>query len=137
MIAQALAAQKESWRFTPAAALTGPDFKPAGVPARFLPLAGRVLCPVGFHRAALVNGRWEAKHAVLNLPAGVAVEPLSRASGVGELLGRPAPADLPLAQAAGAARDGFVVRVARHARADRPIHLVHISEASPLAESSS
>lgn len=136
MIAAALAAQKEGWRYTPAAALTGPDFKPAGVPESILPLAGRVLCPVGFHRAALVNGRWEAKHAVLKLPDGVTVEPLSQASGLAELLGRPAPADMPLAQAASAARDGFVVRVARHARADRPIHLVHISEASSAAESS-
>ena len=136
MIAEALAAQKEGWRYTPAAALTGPDFKPAGVPESILPLAGRVLCPVGFHRAALVNGRWEAKHAVLKLPDGVTVEPLSQASGLEELLGRPAPADLPLAQAASAARDGFVVRVARHARVDRPIHLVHISEASVVAESS-
>ena len=136
MIAEALAAQKEGWRYTPAAALTGPDFKPAGVPARLEPLGGRVLCPVGFHRAALVNGRWEPKHAVLKLPAGVTVEPLSEASGLEELLGRPAPSDMPLAQAACAARDGFVVRVARHARADRPIHLVHISEASPAAESS-
>lgn len=136
MIAEALAAQKEGWRYTPAAALTGPDFKPAGVPESILPLAGRVLCPVGFHRAALVNGRWEAKHAVLKLPDGVTVEPLSKASGLEELLRRPAPADMPLAQAASAARDGFVVRVARHARADRPIHLVHISEASSAAESS-
>ena len=136
MIAEALAAQKEGWRHTPAAALTGPDFKPAGVPESILPLGGRVLCPVGFHRAALVNGRWEAKHAVLKLPDGVTVEPLSEASGLDELLRRPAPADMPLAQAASAARDGFVVRVARHARADRPIHLVHISEASSAAESS-
>ncbi|MBI2788449.1 MAG: Fe-S cluster assembly protein SufD [Elusimicrobia bacterium] len=136
MIAEALAAQKEGWRYTPVAALTGPDFKPAGVPARLEPLGGRVLCPVGFHRAALVNGRWEAKHAVLKLPDGVTVEPLGEASGLAELLSRPAPADMPLAQAASAARDGFVVRVARHSRADRPIHLVHISEASPVAESS-
>lgn len=136
MIAEALAAQKEGWRYTPAAALTGPDFKPAGVPESILPLGGRVLCPVGFHRAALVNGRWEAKHAVLKLPDGVTVEPFSSASGLGDLPNRPAPADMPLAQAASAARDGFVVRVARHARADRPIHLVHISEASSAAESS-
>jgi Fe-S cluster assembly protein SufD len=136
MIAEELAAQKEGWRYTPAAALTGPDFKPAGVPARLEPLGGRVLCPVGFHRAALVNGRWEAKHAVLKLPDGVTVEPLLGAAGLEELLDRPAPADMPLARAASAARDGFVVRVARHARADRPIHLVHISEASSAAESS-
>lgn len=136
MIAEALAAQKEGWRYTPAAALTGPDFRPAGVPARLEPLGGRVLCPVGFHRAALVNGRWEAKHAVLKLPDGVTVEPLSEAAGLGELLNRPAPAGMPLAAEAGAARDGFVVRVARHARADRPIHLVHISETSSAAESS-
>lgn len=136
MIAEALAAQKEGWRFTPASALTGPDFKPAGVPARLEPLGGRVLCPVGFHRAALVNGRWEAKHAVLKLPAGVTVEPLAQAPGLGEILGRPAPADMPLASDASSARDGVVVRIARHVRADKPIHLVHISEASSVAESS-
>ena len=136
MIAEALAAQKEGWRYTPAAVLTGPDFKPAGVPPRILPLAGRVLCPVGFHRAALVNGRWEAKHAILKLPAGVTVEPLNGSSGLDELLNRPSPADLPLAKEASAARDGFVVRVGRHVRADLPIHLVHISEASSVAESS-
>ncbi len=137
MIAEIIAAQKEGWRYTPAAALTGRAFKPAGVPARILPLAGRVLCPIGFHRAALVNGRWEAKHAVLKLPAGVTVEPLSEACGLEELINSPAPVDLPLAKTASAARDGFVVRVARHVRADRPIHLVHISEASAQAESSS
>ncbi|MDP3541848.1 MAG: Fe-S cluster assembly protein SufD [Elusimicrobiota bacterium] len=136
MIAEALAAQKEGWRYTPAATLTGPDFKPAGVPESILPLAGRVLCPVGFHRAALVNGRWEAKHAVLKLPDGVTVEPLARASGLEELLGRLVPDDLPLAKIASAARDGFVVRVARHARVDRPIHLVHISQATAAAQSS-
>ncbi|MDD5302348.1 MAG: Fe-S cluster assembly protein SufD [Elusimicrobia bacterium] len=136
MIAEALAAQKEGWRFTPASMLTGPDFKPAGVPARIEPLAGRVLCPVGFHRAALVNGRWEDRHAVLKLPAGVSVEPFGKVSDLAELINSPAPVDLPLAKEASAARDGFVVRVARHVRADRPIHLVHISEASSVAESS-
>ena len=136
MIAQALAAQRKGWRFTPITALTNPDFKPAGLPERIEPLAGRVLCPVGFHRAALVNGRWEARHAMLKLPAGVSVEPLSAASGVGEYLDRPTPSDLPLAKAASAARDGIVVRVSRHVRVDRPIHLVHVSGASSLAASS-
>ncbi len=134
MIAEALAAQKEGWRYTPALALTGPDFAPAGVPARIEPLGGRVLCPVGFHRAALVNGRWEAKHAVLQLPAGVSVEPFSAFTGLDELRDHPAPSDMPLARRAGAARDGCVIRIARHARADRPIHLIHISEASSFAE---
>ena len=136
MIAEALAAQKEGWRYTSAAALTGPNFQPAGVPERIEPLAGRVLCPVGFHRAALVNGRWEARHAVLKLPVGMSVEPLSTASGLDEYLGRPAPADLPLAKMASAARDGFVVRIGRHVRADQPIHLVHVSATSSVAESS-
>jgi Fe-S cluster assembly protein SufD len=136
VITEALAAQKEGWRFTPAAALTGPDFKPAGLPSSIESLAGRVLCPVGFHRAALVNGRWEARHAVLKLPDGVSVEPFSKACGLTELISRPAPADLPLAQEAGAARDGIVVRVSRHVRVNRPIHLVHISGTSSRAESS-
>ena len=136
MIAEALAAQKEGWRYTPAVTLTGPNFKPAGLPPSFEPLAGRVLCPVGFHRAALVNGRWEDRHSVLKLPAGVSVEPLSSASGLGELLNKPAPVDLPLANEASAARDGFVVRVARHVRVDLPIHLVHVSGTASRAESS-
>ena len=33
---------------------------PAGRPERATPLAGKVLCPVGFHRVALVNGLRDA-----------------------------------------------------------------------------
>lgn len=134
MIKEALAAQKEGWRFTPGEALTGPGFVPAGAPAKLESLAGRVLCPLGFHRAALVNGRWEPKHAVLHLPAGVSVESLAGVSD--KILDRAVPADLPLsALATEKAKDGVVVRVARHARADKPIHLIHLSEAGSRAES--
>lgn len=127
MIKEAIAAQKEGWRFTPGEALTGPRFEAAGMPAAQPPLGGRVLCPVGFHRAALVNGRWESKHALLKLPAGVSVESFAQAN-------EPAlavPADLPLAAlAVEKAKDGIVVRVGRHVRVDRPIHLIHLAESS-------
>ncbi len=131
MIKEAIAAQKEGWRFTPAEALTGPRFEPAGMPASQPPLGGRVLCPVGFHRAALVNGRLEAKHSLLKLPAGVSVESLAGADDLKDLLGRAAPADLPLAALASEkAKDGFVVRIGRHTRVDKPIHLIHLAESS-------
>ncbi len=131
MIQEALAAQTEGWRFTPKEALTGPRFTPAGLPAAQPPLGGRVLCPVGFHRAALVNGRLEPKHTLLQLPKGVSVEPLASAAGVAALLSKAAPADLPLASlASDKAKDGLVVRVGRHARVDKPIHLIHLAESS-------
>ena len=131
MIKEAIAAQKESWRFTPGEALTGPVFAPAGMPASQPPLGGRVLCPVGFHRAALVNGRWESKHALLKLPAGVSVESLSDAGDLKTLLDAPVPSDLPLAAlAVEKAKDGIVVRVGRHVRVDQPLHLIHLAESS-------
>lgn len=129
--------KSESWRFTPVEALSAPRFEPAAPPPEQKPLGGRVLCPVGFHRAALVNGRVEPKHSVLSLPRGVRVEPLAEAGDLKELLGRAAPADLPLAALATAsARDGLVVRVAAHARVDKPIHLIHLAEAAARATAS-
>jgi Fe-S cluster assembly protein SufD len=126
VIKEAIASQKEGWRFTPGEALTGPRFEPAGLPAAQPPLGGRVLCPVGFHRAALVNGRWESKHAVLQLPSGTSVESLARAGSPAS----PVPADLPLAALAETGKDGIVVKVGRHARVDKPIHLIHLAESS-------
>lgn len=126
--------KSEAWRFTPVEALSGPRFEPAAPPAEQKPLGGRVLCPVGFHRAALVNGRVEPKHSVLNLPRGVRVEPLADAADLKDLLGRAAPADLPLAARASAeARDGLFVRVAPHVRVDKPIHLIHLAETAGRA----
>ena len=128
---------KEGWRFTPAEALTAPRFAPAGLPAAQPPLGGRVLCPVGFHRAALVNGRLEPKHSILSgLPKGVTVESLADAAGVEALLAAAPHAELPLAKLAAEAKGGVVVRVKRHARLDKPLHLVHWGESSgPGAES--
>ncbi|MBI5247205.1 MAG: Fe-S cluster assembly protein SufD [Elusimicrobia bacterium] len=126
MIKEAIAGQKEGWRFTPGEALTGPHFAPAGMPAAQPPLGGRVLCPVGFHRAALVNGRWESKHALLKLPAGVSVESLAQANEPATAVS----ADLPLAAVAANSKDGIVVRVGRHVRVDKPIHLIHLAESS-------
>lgn len=112
----------ESWRFTPVEPLMGPAFEPAGRPERVTPLAGKVLCPVGFHRVALVNGRREPKHDLLKLPAGVTVETFS-----GERW--EAPEDLPLAGLC-ASSGGLVIRVARHVRVDSPLHVVHLAEPS-------
>ncbi|MBI3565565.1 MAG: Fe-S cluster assembly protein SufD, partial [Elusimicrobia bacterium] len=65
---------------------------------------------------------------------GVRVEPLADAVDLKALLDRPAPADLPLAAlAAATARDGLVVRVARHVRVDKPIHLIHLAETAGRA----
>ncbi len=131
MIKEALAGQKEGWRFTPSEALSAPRFEPAGLPAAQPPLGGRVLCPVGFHRAALVNGRLEPKHSILSgLPKGVSVESLAQA-------GASAPsvaAELPLAVlAADKAKDGIVVKVGRHVRVDKPLHLIHLAESTGKA----
>ena len=112
----------ETWRFTPVEPLMGPAFEPAGRPERVTPLAGKVLCPVGFHRVALVNGRREPKHDLLRLPAGVTVETFSGAPWE-------APQGLPLAGLC-AASGGLVVRVARHVRVDLPLHIIHLSEPS-------
>lgn len=114
--------KSEGWRFTPVEPLTGPEFAPAGRPERVAPLGGKVLCPVGFHRAALVNGRREPKHDLLQLPQGCSLETLDEAAWT-------AAADLPLAGLAAGA-PGLVIRVGRHARVDRPLHVVHLSEPS-------
>lgn len=110
----------EGWRFTPVEPLSGPAFQPAGTPERVTPLAGKVLCPVGFHRVALVNGRREAKHDVLKLPKGVTVEVLDEAAWK-------ALDDAPLTSL-NAGAPGIVVRVGRHVRVDQPFHVVHVSE---------
>jgi Fe-S cluster assembly protein SufD len=112
----------EAWRFTPVEPLMGPAFEPAGRPQRATPLAGKVLCPVGFHRVALVNGRREPKHDLLTLPAGVTVETCDEAAW-------DAPKDLPLAGLAAAA-PGLVIRVGRHVKVDQPLHIVHLAEPS-------
>ncbi len=112
----------ETWRFTPVEPLMGPAFEPAGRPERVSPLGGKVLCPVGFHRVALVNGRREPKHDLLSLPPGVTVETLSGGSWE-------APKDLPLAGLA-AASGGLLIRVARHVHVSQPLHIVHLAEPS-------
>ncbi len=125
-------ARSPGWRFTPQDALTRPRFAPAAPPAALTPLAGRVLCPVGFHRVALVNGRWESAHALLDLPAGIRVESW-RGEG-GARGGAPAAAAGLGDQAFACARDGVVVTVAAKVRADRPIHIVHVADAADRAQ---
>lgn len=112
----------EGWRFTPVEPLSGPAFEPAGRPERVTPLAGKVLCPVGFHRVALVNGRREPRHDLLQLPKGVSVEPLDEPAWT-------ALADAPLTALSGGAA-GVVIRVARHARLDQPLLVAHVAEPS-------
>lgn len=112
----------EAWRFTPIEPLAGPAFAPAGRPERVTPLAGKVLCPVGFHRVALVNGRHEPKHDLLTLPKGVSVEALDEAAW-------PAVEGAPLSPLAAGA-PGVLIRVSRHTRVDQPFHVVHLSEPS-------
>ncbi len=127
----------EGWRFTPVEPLSGPRFEPAAAPARLESLAGKVLCPLGMHRAALVNGRWEPKHSVLQLPSGVRVERLADAPDLAALLDREPGAGLPLAARASAeARDGVVIRIGRRVKADKPLHLIHLAEAGARAEAS-
>lgn len=110
----------EGWRFTPVEPLAGPAFSPADRPERVTPLAGKVLCPVGFHRVALVNGRRESAHDLLKLPKGVTVEALDEAAwppAVGEPL-TTLTHDAP----------GVVIRVARHVHLDQPILVAHVAE---------
>jgi Fe-S cluster assembly protein SufD len=110
----------EGWRFTPVEPLAGPAFQPAGRPERATPLAGKVLCPVGFHRVALVNGRREPKHDLLTLPKGVSVEALDEAAWKAE-------SGVPLT-ALNAGAPGVVIRVSRFARVDQPLLVAHVAE---------
>jgi Fe-S cluster assembly protein SufD len=110
----------EAWRFTPVEPLAGPAFETAGRPERVTPLAGKVLCPVGLHRVALVNGRREPKHDLLSLPKGVSVETLEEAAW--------AATDGAALSPLSAGAPGVLIRVARHARVEQPFHVVHLSE---------
>ncbi len=137
--AQGLPTSKtEGWRHTPAERLIKPDFRPAGKPAARGGFGGRALCPITFHRVVVHNGRvlpgGEGSN-LSGLPAGVRVQ------GLAEVL-RDEPealkhsltrgfdkSGLPFAALAAAlARDGVVVRVARHARLDKPLSVLLVSD---------
>lgn len=131
-----LLAGLESWRFTPLAQLAEPAFAPAERPKALAPLAGRVLCPLGFHRLVLENGRRESKFELLkDVPAGVTISGLAEGlrdhgDALQPLLERALPEGLPLAELARSRfRDGALIRVARRVRLDQPIHVVHRAEA--------
>lgn len=131
-------ARFEGWRRTPADALTKVEYEPAGRPKALGGFGGRALCPVDFHRVVLHNGRLRAESSrVAGLPHGVTVTGLADAlrdepEAVKTALTRGFGRDgLPLAALAEALfEDGVVVRVARHARIDRPLHLLLASDDS-------
>jgi Fe-S cluster assembly protein SufD len=128
----------EGWRHTPAERLAKTAFRPAGRPASRSGFAGRTLCPLEFRRVVVHNGRVQSEGSRLDgLPAGVTVR------GLAEVL-RDEPeaakralergydrSGLPFAALAEAMfTDGVVVRVARHARMDKPLSLLFVSDDS-------
>lgn len=130
----------EGWRHTPAKVLTETEFALAERPAARGGFGGKALCPVTFHRVVLHNGRvlpGGEGSTLSGLPAGVTVtgladalrdDPVALKSSLTD--GVPA-AGLPFASLAAALfSDGVVVRVARHARLDRPLSLLFVSDDS-------
>ncbi len=125
-------ARYEGWRHTPAKSLLETEFEPAERPKSARGFGGQALCPVDFHRVVLQNGRYAPEHSrVSALPAGVTVVSLAAAlrddpESLKTALSRGVAQDgLPFAALAAASfRDGVVVRVARHARLDRPLQLL-------------
>ncbi|OGR45955.1 MAG: Fe-S cluster assembly protein SufD [Elusimicrobia bacterium GWC2_65_9] len=124
--------RRADWRFTPVDAVLGTDFEPAGRPKSHSGFAGKALCPLTFHRLVLGNGRLLPERSrYCDLPAGVSVSSLAQAlqddpGSLREDLGRDLSAEgLPFACLAAALfGEGVVVRVARGARLDRPLHLL-------------
>ncbi len=122
----------EGWRHTPSRALTDTEFIAAEKPKVRARFAGRALCPVDFHRVVIQNGRFQGDDSrVTGLPEGVSVLSLADVlrddpESLRTELSRPIPSDgLAFAALAAASfRDGIVVCVARHARLDRPIHMI-------------
>jgi Fe-S cluster assembly protein SufD len=125
-------ARFEGWRHTPVRALTQTEFEPAEKPKARGAFGGRALCPVDFHRAVVHNGRFlDEASRLAGLPAGVTVSSLAEVlrdapDSLKTVLSRGLAFDgVPFAALAAASfRDGVVVRVARHARLDRPLHLL-------------
>lgn len=129
----------DGWRFTPAKALSG-AFDPAERPVVRGGYGGRALCPVTFHRVVVHNGRVQPNgegSLYTSLPAGVTVQSLAEAlrdepESLKTALSRGFAADgLPFASLAAALfSDGVVVRIARHARLDKPLNLLFVSDDS-------
>ncbi|NNN04313.1 MAG: Fe-S cluster assembly protein SufD [Elusimicrobia bacterium] len=133
-------ARFEGWRHTPARVLTETDFAPAERPAARGGHAGKILCPVTFHRVLVYNGRVQPNgegSVYGELPKGVQVSSLADAlrdepEALKAALTRGFSADgLPLAAlAAGLFTDGVVLRVARHVRLDKPLNVLYVSDDS-------
>ena len=133
-------ARFEGWRHTPARALTETVFEPAERPAARGGFGGRALCPITFHRVVVHNGRvlpGGEGSTLSGLPAGVRVQSLvevlrDEPESLKTALSRGFAADgLPFASLAAALfSDGVVVRVARHARLDKPLNLLFVADDS-------
>jgi Fe-S cluster assembly protein SufD len=131
-------ARFDGWRHTPARPLTETAFEPADRPAARGGFGGRALCPITFHRVVLHNGRVQPNgegSLYSNLPAGVTVAGLADVlrddpESLKTALSRGVPSDgVPFAALAAALfSDGVVVKVARHVRLDKPLHLLFVSD---------
>jgi Fe-S cluster assembly protein SufD len=139
--AQGLPTQKtEGWRFTPAQVLASAAFEPAERPKTRGGFGGRALCPVTFHRVVVHNGRVLPNgegSLYTGLPAGVSVLGLADAlrdepEALKTALSRGFAADgIPFASLAAALfTDGVVIKVARHARLDKPLNVLFVSDDS-------
>jgi len=121
---------EESWRFTDITPIVETPFKPVarpGDPSRVADLARGLLqgCQLTF-----VDGLYAPRLSKLDLPAGVTVAPLPfRDRDVAERVGRLAPVDGRAFVALNTAftRDGALVRAARGATFETPIHLLFLS----------
>lgn len=124
-------ARTEGWRSTPLEAISKTEFEAAGRPRTRGGFGLRALCPVAFHRIVVQNGRvlpGGEGSSPADLPAGIRVQSLASAlrddpESLRAALSRGFDGDgLPFALLAAALfQDGVVVRVARHARFDKPL----------------
>lgn len=128
--AQGLPTSKtEGWRFTPIDAVSKTDFEPARRPRVRGGFGLRALCPIAFHRVVVQNGRVLPEGcSCSDVPEGVRVQSLAEAlrddpDSLKTALLRGCDKDgLPFASLAAALfQDGVVIRVARHARLDKPL----------------
>ena len=124
----------EGWRFTSAEALLKPEFVLAERPRTRGGFGRRALCPIVFHRIVVQNGKVQPDgdgSVYSNLPAGVSVKSLAEVlSEDPESLQKPLlqafdKNGLPFAALAEAMfGGGIVVRIARHARLDKPLAIL-------------
>ncbi|MEK7382931.1 MAG: Fe-S cluster assembly protein SufD [Elusimicrobiota bacterium] len=121
----------EDWRFTPIDPVSKTDFEAAGRPRVRGGFGSRALCPIAFHRIVVQNGRvlpGGEGSSYSDLPAGVRVQSLASVlrddpDSLKTAFSRGFDQDgLPFASLAAALfRDGVLIRVARHARLDKPL----------------